>query len=193
MSRLLSRPLSARAARTSRVPRRRFALPPALLLWLTLLLAASAGTSGAQPMRFGSADDPGEQLQRDWWKRESTLDVMGGLSLIAAQWRTSTNVSLDLVTRSLTARLGGTLRTGLYGTYRPDFDEPYDLLRLASFVRYNPPPRNLSSFHFRGGPLRRLRLGTGHLVNFYNTTAAWDDRTFGVETRCCSWLQSGSV
>lgn len=134
-------------------------------------------------MRFGSADDPGEQLQREWWRRESALDVMGGFSLIAAQWRTASNLSLDLVTRSFTARLGGTVRAGLYGTYRPDIDEFYDLLRLVGFVRYNPPARTLPTFHFRAGPLRRLRLGTGHLVNFYNTQAAWDDRTVGVETR----------
>jgi len=42
-------------------------------------------TATSQPHPFGSADDPREQIQRVWWKRESTLDVMGGFSLIGAQ------------------------------------------------------------------------------------------------------------
>jgi hypothetical protein len=33
----------------------------------------------------------------------------------------------------------------------------------------------------RLGPLRRSGLGTGHLMQFFNTDAAWDARTFGAE------------
>ena len=101
------------------------------LTWLCLLLLA-APAALAQPMAFGSADDPREELLRYWWRPETTVDLMGGFSLIGAQWRTATHVTADLVTRSLTTRLQGTLRAGLYGTYDPDLDEARKLRDVAS-------------------------------------------------------------
>ncbi len=68
----------------------------------------------------------------------------------------------------------------MYGAYRADFDELYDVLRTVEFVRYNPPA--LSPFYFRAGPIRRMRLGTGHVVNFYNSAVAWDERTIGLQS-----------
>lgn len=135
----------------------------------------------SQPHPFGSADDPREQIQQVWWKRESTLDVMGGFSLIGAQWRTAGNATANIVTKSFTGRLHQTIRTGIYGLYERDFNEPYDLLRSIDFIRYNPPAN--VPFYLRVGPLKRVRLGPGHLVNFYNTYSAWDDRTIGAEMR----------
>src|SRR5690606_34603685 len=38
-----------------------------------------------------------------------------------------------------------------------------------------------STVHLRLGPIERLQLGSGHVVNFFNSTTAWDDRTVGVE------------
>ncbi len=156
-------------------------------MWGGLLLAAlpallpgvGAGEAAAQPIAFGAADDPREQIQRVWWRRESTLYAMGGFSLIAAQWRGAGNLTLDLVTRAVTARLGGTLRAGYYGDYGPDTDEPYDLLRLVEFVRYNPPRAH--RVHLRAGLIDRMRLGVGHVVNFFNSSIAWDERTVGAE------------
>lgn len=86
---------------------------------------------------------------------------------------------MNIVTPLLTARLDGSLRGGIYGRYEPDSDELYDLLRLIEFARYTPPAR--SNLYLRVGHIERMRLGTGHLVNFFNSRVAWDERTVGVE------------
>lgn len=132
-----------------------------------------------QPQSFGSADDPSEELPVVWWRRERTLDLLGSLSLIGAQWRAAGNVSLDFSTQSYTGRFSKTFRAGIYGFYEPDFDEWYDALRVIDYLRYNPPAR--VPVYFRLGPLTRTRLGTGHIVNFYNTFVAWEERTVGAE------------
>ena len=147
--------------------------------WLLLSAGPIAAQTLWQPFRFGSADDPAEQVQRVWWRRERHLETWGGTSLIGAHWRLGTRWVFTFVTRSLTGRLDAALRTGLYGTYRPDFDSPYDALRVIDFLRYNPP--RYRPVHLRLGPLTRTRLGTGHVVDFFNTTTAWDDRTVGLE------------
>ncbi|SHK96474.1 hypothetical protein [Rhodothermus profundi] len=149
-------------------------------VWLLLLRTdVTPAQTLWQPFRFGSADDPAEQVQRVWWRREHQVESWGGASLIGAHWRLGTRWIFTFVTRSLTGRLDATLRTGLYGTYRADFDSPYDALRLIDFLRYNPPRHR--PVHLRVGPLTRTRLGTGHVVDFFNTTTAWDDRTIGLE------------
>ncbi len=151
--------------------------------YLFALLAATAMLSGAAraqtPVFFGSSDDPREQEQRFWWERNQVLDVMGGFSLIGAQWRTGVGLTANLATRPLTARLSGALRAGIYGTYRPDIDEAYDALRLLEFARIPLQPR--SRFYLRAGPIERMRLGAGHVVDFFNSRVAWDERTVGVE------------
>ena len=146
---------------------------------LVLVLLIAAPPLAAQPIRFGAADDPREHLQRVWWKREQTLHLLGGLSLIGPQWRGAGHASADLVTRPATAHLGATFRAGYFGEYSPDLDEPYDALRAISFLRYNPPPE--VPMHLRVGTLERLRLGTGHVVNFFSSSVAWDERTVGAE------------
>jgi len=133
----------------------------------------------APPLLFGSSDDPREAIQTVWWRRDRTLHVMAGPSLIGPQWRMAGSGTYSFVGRSFTGRLSGTVRAGVLGGYAPDVDEPYDLLRLVEFVRYNPPVT--SSAHLRLGPIERATLGTGHLVSFYNSSVAWDERTMGVE------------
>lgn len=135
----------------------------------------------AQPASFGSSDDPMEEIQHVWWNRQNRLDLLAGPSLIGPQWRAASGIELNLDTRSITARLSGRVRAGIYGEYEPDINEPYDVLRLIQFARYNP-PRD-SPFYFRIGPINRLTLGTGHVVNFHNSWASWDDRTVGAETQ----------
>lgn len=134
----------------------------------------------AQRTDFGAADDPRESIQRVWWQRESTIGFMGGLSLIGAQWRGVGRLSADLVTRSFTGHIEGTLRAGVFGEYEPDVNEPYDALRAVEFIRYEPPQD--SPFHLRTGQIRQMRLGTGHVVNFFSSTTAWNERTVGLET-----------
>ncbi|NBC17958.1 MAG: hypothetical protein GVY18_11670 [Bacteroidetes bacterium] len=150
------------------------------MLLLALLVLVAAPPLLAQPIRFGAADDPRERLQRVWWKREQTLELLGGFSLIGPQWRGAGQVSADIVTRPVTSHLGATFRAGYFGEYSPDLDEPYDILRAVSFLRYNPPPD--VAMHLRLGTIERMRLGTGHVVNFFSSSVAWDERTVGAET-----------
>lgn len=157
----------------------RFLIHRSPLPVLLALLLGGIGPAAAQPVTFGSWDDPSEQLQEVWWRRESSLDVMGGLSLIAAQWRAASSLTANIVTRPVSARLTGTLRAGTLGDYRPDVDEPYDALRLLEFMRFAPPPR--STTYLRLGLINRTRLGTGHLMDFYRSDMAWDERTVGAE------------
>ena len=145
-----------------------------------LALLALAPCAVAQPgAQFGSQGDLREQLQPQWWRRDKTVVAMGGLSLIGAQWRAAATARLEMVTRPVTMRLVGTLRMGPLGHYSPDLDEPYDLLRLVDFVRYNAP--RTRPVHLRMGLLDGMRLGIGHIVNFYSTSVAWDQRTVGAE------------
>lgn len=153
--------------------------PLRVLLLLAAVLLAVGTSARAQPATFGAADDPAEQLRRFWWQRETSVSVGGGVSLIGPQWRGLASVSLTTVTRTFTAHLDGTLRGGLYGSYAPDTDETYDLARLVRFVRYNAPAG--APVYLRAGPLHGMRLGTGHVVNFFASDAAWDERTVGLE------------
>lgn len=150
-----------------------------LVVVLAGCLLPPSSTAQTTPISFGSSDDPREQLQRVWWKREQTLHLFGGFSLIGPQWHGAGLFSAELVTRSFTSRIGGTLRAGYFGEYAPDVDEPYDALRLLDFIRYEPPTQ--TPLHLRAGMIRRLRLGTGHMVNFFASDVAWDERTVGTE------------
>lgn len=146
---------------------------------IALLLLLTAPAAWAQPVPFGAADDPREALQRAWWRYETILDVGGGPSLIGPQWRAGATFALGLVTRPVVGQFVGTVRGGAYGTYDEDFDEWYDLVRLVRFVRYNAPAG--SPLHLRAGLIRQMRLGTGHLVQFYRSDVAWAARTVGAE------------
>lgn len=136
-------------------------------------------TAAAQPVDFGSSDDPREQLQLVWWRYQNSLDFGTGLSLISDHWRGGLTATMNAVTPTLSARLNGTLRGGIYGRYEPDSDDLYDVVRLLEFARYTSPVR--SNVYVRAGRIKRMRLGSGHLVNFFNSEVAWDRRTVGAE------------
>ncbi len=133
----------------------------------------------AQPLWFGSSDNPAEHAPLVSWQRQSTLDLMGGFSLIGAQWRGAANASATIQTGLFNAHLSSTFRTGIYGSYEPDFDELYDIFRAVEFVKIN--TGDHSNRYLRAGVSDRMRLGTGHLVNFYSNQVSWDERTPGVE------------
>ena len=149
------------------------------VLFAGLLVLLGGRTSAAQPLGFGSADDPRELISRGLFQDARHLDLMTGPSLIASRLRGAGTFSLDVATDRLAARIGGTLRAFYSSTYNPDLDEPYDLVRLLTFARYQRSPR--SRLYLRAGPTDRMRLGTGHVVNFFSTTASWDDRTVEAE------------
>ncbi len=147
------------------------------LLFIPFGLLRAQGLPLVHP--WSAANDPAEQTAYVWWRHSHSLDSWGGLSLIGPQWRFAVRSRLLLVTQSWTTRLNAVFQTGLYGTYTADFDELYDVLRLIDFLRYQP-SRN-QRFYLRLGPLNRTRLGTGHVVDFLHTAAAWDERTLGLE------------
>ena len=125
---------------------------------------------------FGAQDRLEERTTRYWWERQQRVQPMAGLSLIGAQWRGAAAVAYDWARSPIAARLEGTYRLGPLGTFKPDVDEWYDLVRLIAFARYE--HRDL---YARLGPLQDMRLGIGHTVNFYSTSTAWDARTVGAE------------
>ncbi len=148
-------------------------------IWKCSGLFLAAFSAAAQPAPFGSEGDLREQLQAARWDYSNVVMAMGGLSLIGAQWRAAAGARLEMVTRPVTMRLSGVLRVGPLGQYAPDIDEPYDLLRLVDFARVNTP--RTRPMHVRVGLLDGLQLGIGHVVNYYGTSVAWDDRTVGAE------------
>ncbi len=156
----------------------RWRLVPHLTIVTVSAMLALTRSAGAQPVAFGSGDDPSEQTARAIWRPSTTLQAMGGFSLIGAQWRTATNFTVDFHSLNVAARAHGTIRAGIYGTYDADIDDTYDAARILDFVRVTPVGSNL---YARAGPTTRLRLGTGHIVNFLNTKSVWDDRTVGLE------------
>ncbi len=153
------------------------------IIALLALLAGLPPATNAQPagrlIQFGSANRLEEHIQQRWWDRQQTLHTWGGLSLIGAQWRASGSATFEFVTKPITGRLHGSIRIGPLGTYGPDWDEAYDVLRTLSFARYNPP--RTMPLHLRVGTIERMRLGVGHIVSYFSSSVAWDERTVGTE------------
>jgi hypothetical protein len=133
----------------------------------------------AQVQSFGASDDPRESIQSVWWRHDQQLDVMAGPSLISRQWRAKGSVSLNMESPLLLARFTSQLRAGVYGLYEPDVSTWYDVIRAIEFIRLN--TTATSPVHARVGVINHMRLGEGHLVDFYNSGVAWDERTVGME------------
>lgn len=152
-------------------------------LLLILILSAGSIPSRAQQRLFGSIDDPAEQPDRVPWTAETVVGVFGGFSLIGPQWRSEGRIVGEFHSETAAAKLTALLRTGLYGTYGADADEPYDILRTIEFIHLS---NRTADTYLRLGPLDRTRLGMGQLVNFYNSMSVWDGRLIGAEAAVSS-------
>jgi hypothetical protein len=150
------------------------------LSFVVLILFTFTIPSQGQDALFGSIDDPSEALSRVKSPPQSAFEGGAGFSLIGPQWYTAASAKFMRRGEQSYVRLVGVIRTGLYGAYGPDSDETYDLARLIQVARYQ---SFKTGSYLRLGPLSRTRLGSGLLVNFLNTEAAWDDRTVGIEAR----------
>ncbi len=148
------------------------------IAFLIFIFTVTSLRAEGQRRLFGSIDDPAEQPSQVSWLSETHVGLFGGFSLIGPQWRTEGRVRAAVRTPSFSGRFTGVLRTGLYGTYEPDVDEAYDILRLVDFIRLQ---SRRPGFYIRAGPLNRTRLGLGHVVNFHRSSAAWDERQIGIE------------
>lgn len=147
------------------------------VLAVVLMTAPSAY---GQDWLFGSLDDPAEQTQSVRWDGFVEFTGATGFSLIGPQWRGVGR--LDVTSRGTdhAFHIESSVRSGIYGRYDPETDEWRDALRALDHVRYQPRGGNT---YLRLGPLNRTRFGSGHLVNFFSTEAAWDDRSAGAEVR----------
>ena len=146
-----------------------------------VFFAPAVPSAAAQPIDFGSADDPREPALRAPWLAERYVGLWGGPSLVGPQWRGRLTGTAFYAGPAYAARLEGSLRGGLYGGYGPDTDEAYDLVRLLDFARYARRSGTLS-LYARAGPIRQMRLGpAGHLVDFFRSDIAYDERTVGLE------------
>lgn len=148
------------------------------LLTLGLLLAALCPAGVAQPITFGSADDPTEAAL-DPLGRMARLAAFAGPSYIGVNWRAGIGVEAEGTVGPFSVWVDGRLRAGFDGVYEPDIDEPYDAVRLLRYARLSPTAR--LPIYLRFGPLARTTLGEGLLVQSLGTYAAWEERTVGIE------------
>lgn len=153
---------------------------PVLITWLCLVLSYGlVSEARAQTFVFGASDDPREAIQDVWWRHDQQLDLKFGPSLISRQWRAKGALSLNMVSPLVLSRLSTQLRAGVYGVYQPDISTWYDAVRTIEFARYNAP--FASPVYARVGVINRMRFGEGHIVDFFNSGVAWDQRGIGVE------------
>lgn len=145
---------------------------------LLLVLLAACGPLAAQPVTFGSADDPLEVRTDLGGPSRAGVLALAGPSYLPDEWRTALRLDVEAAAGRLSAALGGTIHSGspLYG---PEADEAYDALRALRYARLNPTRQTRT--YLRLGPTERQTLGVGALVRGYRTTTAWDERRLGVE------------
>ena len=152
---------------------------PAPVRLLVLILLAAAGSTSAQPLRFGSADAFGEWGAGRDGRDRVELTGTAGAAYLPASWRGAVRGEVEARSGRLTIGLAQTLHPAAGGLYGPEADEAYDLVRALRYVRLNPTAR--SRVYGRLGPTRHLTLGTGALAREYQTTTAWDERALGLE------------
>lgn len=151
-------------------------VPVRPLAFLALLLC---GPLAAQPVTFGSADDPFELGSGVRPRDAFAAWALAGPAYLPDTWRTAVAGDVEAARGRLSIAAGATVHPGAGGLYSPEADEAYDALRVLRYARINPTPS--SSAYLRLGPTERQTLGTGALVRGYRTTTAWDERRLGVE------------
>lgn len=144
-----------------------------------LLLLALCAPLAAQPIPFGSSDDPLEWGSTLRPEDGLAVGVGGGPAYLPDEWRAGAHTSLDASAGRLSLGLGQTIHSGDSGLYGPEDDELYDLARVVRYVRWNAVPGQPT--YARLGPTQRVSLGVGALVSRYRTTTAWDERSLGAE------------
>ena len=144
-----------------------------LLVPLGLLALAAARPLAAQSSGFGSGDDVWEATEPDG------VAGFAGPAFVRAGWRTAVHGRATASSGRLRASAQATLHPGEGGFYPGEADGLSDLTRAVGFVRLERP--GTRGLYARLGPLRRVTLGTGLVVDHYATTAAPDDQRLGAE------------
>ena len=177
----MSVPEPVREVLPRRGRRASFACPPdpvrvAALLLLTVAVGAAAAS---QPLAFGSSDDVlelGTSIRpEDRFRAAGYL----GPAYLPDEWRAAGRLEVEALAARLSVGLGGTVHSGDSGLYGPEDDELYDVARLVRYVRLNSTTADRS--YLRLGPTERVTLASGALARGYRTTAAWDERSIGLE------------
>ena len=146
-----------------------------------LVLAALAPLGAlAQPVSFGSADDPLELGSGGRRGVRFAAGVLAGPAYLPDTWRTGVRAEVEGQQGVWSVALAQTVHPGAGGLYGPEGDEAYDALRTIRYVRLN--PIGGDGLYARLGPTDRMTLGSGALVRQYRTTTAWDERRVGLET-----------
>jgi len=143
-----------------------------ILILLLFLFRATHVQCFAQE-GFGSENLLSEQQH---WQPHQFIQPMTGLSLIGTQWRESASMNLRYANDPFSVLLSGKMRYGSMGRYSSDWDELYDVLRVITFFRIK-----TDHLYARIGPIQDMRLGIGHIVNHYRSSASWDKRMIGAE------------
>ncbi|WP_412067482.1 hypothetical protein [Rubrivirga sp. IMCC43871] len=148
-------------------------------LRLLALLALAAPAAVAQPLAFGSADDPFEAGSGFRPVDGIRLAVAAGPAYLPDSWRAAARLDVDGSVGRFSFGAGQAVHSGDGGLYGPEFDETTDLARVIRYVRWNAVPGSRS--YARLGPAERVTLGSGALVRGYRTTTAFDERRLGAE------------
>ncbi|MCH7975387.1 MAG: hypothetical protein IIC18_02385 [Bacteroidetes bacterium] len=149
------------------------------IIALFLLFAAVFPTAAAQPLGFGSADDPMEQPRTLVGAPRLVAAAYAGPTHLNEAWRTAGAFVLEGQSGPCSFALDGILLLSTSGFYDPDTDETYDIARLLRYVRHDPSPS--LPVYARIGPTTNVSLGRGHLVRSFRTTTSIDERTVGAE------------
>lgn len=147
---------------------------------LAVVLAFLAWSAQAQPISFGSADDPLELGSGARRGDSFSASALGGPAYLPDTWRTGVRAEIEAQRGVWSVALAQTVHPGAGGLYGPEDDEAYDALRVIHYVRLN--PVGADGLYARLGPTERMTLGSGALARQYRTTTAWDERRVGLET-----------
>lgn len=149
----------------------------AVLLILVVLVWAPC--AAGQLLPFGSLSDPTEVAIDPQRRGAARLATFGGPSYIGVQWRAGAGIEMAGSVGPFGVSVEGRLRAGVDGLFQENVDELHDIIRLLQYARLEPTP--LVPLYLRLGPLQRTTLPTGMLVHGFATTAAWAERSVGVE------------
>ena len=143
------------------------------------LLALLCWDAQAQPISFGSADDPLELGSGGRQRTVFSAGVLAGPAYLPDTWRGGARAEVQWQRGPWSLALGQTLHPAADGLYGPEADEAYDALRAVRYLRLNPVGGD--GLYARLGPTERMSLGSGALARQYRTTTAWDERRIGLE------------
>jgi hypothetical protein len=146
---------------------------------IVLTIGAASGRLCAQPVPFGSSDDPMEIPPPVFGRPPATIGVYAGPAYLGSEWTLGIAAEATGRRGPVHGALDYTVHVDEDGLYDPAVDEVIDMARAVRYLRLEPAVGR--PIYVRAGPLRRIELSTGQLVRGFGTWAAQDERAPGVE------------